>query len=54
MLSDICNVQGVKRDIYHLIESLCVAETVKKNTPHFPFPSHARCYLYPQGNRSNC
>lgn len=30
MLSDICNVQGVKRVIYHLIESLCVAETVKK------------------------
>lgn len=36
MLSDICNVQGVKRVIYHLIENLCVAEMVKKN---HTFPS---------------
>lgn len=54
MLSDICNVQGVKRVIYHLIENLCVAETVKKNTLSFPFSRSLCCYLYPQGNRSNC
>lgn len=42
-LSDICNVQHVKRVICHLIENLCGKNCDSKT--YFPFPSPARSQL---------